>query len=171
MTAEELALVRLDVEQLAVFVEGEYTATAELALAHLPAQATFASGELATRLSEMDRRQLIEGVIDSVSNKYETMTSDLVSTVRKTESSLKRLKKGRKDSAPGSKETAAADAAVSDTDKICHQLLLDVQEYGRQLESLGFTPMEMHSYQQLWESVQEKNTAPQASMEPPTPEK
>lgn len=58
-----------------------------------------------------------------------------MTTVRKTESSLKRLK-GRKDGGgKDGKGDGKAAGAASDTDKICHQLLLDVQEYCRQVRA------------------------------------
>lgn len=50
---------------------------------------------------------------------------DVLDQVRKTESSLKRLK-GRKAGAADD-PTKGGKAEISDTDKICHQLLLDVQ--------------------------------------------
>lgn len=56
----------------------------------------------------------------------QALATDLLATVRKTESSLKRLKK-----------TSAAEgeggAAMSDSDKIGLQLFLDVQEFGVQV--------------------------------------
>ena len=60
------------------------------------------------------------------------------STVRKTESSLKRLK-ARQQQGEGSAAAggAAAGAAASDTDKmIAQQLLLDVREFGRQAQQV-----------------------------------
>jgi hypothetical protein len=73
-----------------------------------------------------------------------------VTTVRKTADSLKRLK-GRKDG--GGKDGKGGDGkvagAATDTDKICHQLLLDVQEYCRQLEALGVEPAAVPSYAAL----------------------
>ena len=51
----------------------------------------------------------------------QTVAGDLLETVRKTESSLKRLKKHR-----GAGD-APAEGAASDTDKMTTQLFLDVQ--------------------------------------------
>ena len=53
-------------------------------------------------------------------------------TVRRTESSLKRLQ-ARKEGVGAGDKAAAAAAMMSDADKIISQLFLDCQEYGRQL--------------------------------------
>jgi Domain of unknown function (DUF3510) len=54
----------------------------------------------------------------------QTVAGDLLETVRKTESSLKRLKKHR-----GAGD-APAEGAASDTEKMTTQLFLDVQVHG-----------------------------------------
>lgn len=51
-------------------------------------------------------------------------------------------------------EPQAESSKVSDTDKICTQLHLDVQEYGRQLERFGVDPEELPTYKALLECVQ-----------------
>jgi len=65
-------------------------------------------------------------VVERVSQRFHLMAEELIETVKKTESSLKKLK--NRGSAAGSSEAGS----MSDTDKICLQLLLDVQEYARQ---------------------------------------
>jgi hypothetical protein len=42
---------------------------------------------------------------------------------------------------------------VSDTDKICAQLLLDVAEHGRQLKGVGLAPAQLASFAELWAAV------------------
>ncbi len=54
----------------------------------------------------------------------QSVAGDLLETVRKTESSLKRLKKNR---AAGDAATPEAAGGASDTDKMTTQLFLDVQ--------------------------------------------
>ena len=46
---------------------------------------------------------------------------------------------------------------MSDSDKICLQLYLDVQEYGVQLAKFGLQPLEMPPYQRLLEAVSPSN--------------
>ena len=84
-----------------------------------------------------------------------------MTTVRKTESSLKRLKdrRGAAGSSSGSSLAAAASAAaaggaeVSDTDKICRQLALDAAEYARQLAHFGVDAAAMPAFASLWQAV------------------
>jgi hypothetical protein len=93
------------------------------------------------------RLQLAEAVAEGVNVKYHALAAELLTTVRKTESSLKRLKKLR----PGESESdaAAAGAGMSDSDKITLQLYLDVQEHGRQLGGFGLVAESMDSYNSL----------------------
>ncbi|MEW5318940.1 MAG: hypothetical protein WDW38_010122 [Sanguina aurantia] len=84
-------------------------------------------------------------VVRVVNGRYRQLSEELLSTVRKTESSLKRLKKSR----PGE----GAEGAMADSDKIALQLHLDVQEYGRQITGLGLDPMHLASYKQLIDAV------------------
>jgi Domain of unknown function (DUF3510) len=73
----------------------------------------------------------------------QTVAGDLLETVRKTESSLKRLKKHR-----GAGD-ALAEGAASDTDKMTTQLFLDVQVAALppkamgQMALFGCFPMQM----------------------------
>ncbi|KAG1673266.1 hypothetical protein FOA52_002546 [Chlamydomonas sp. UWO 241] len=99
---------------------------------------------------------LAAAVADAVSVSYTALAEELLTTVRKTEESLKRLKK--KEAADGA---GGGEAAMSDSDKIGLQLQLDVAEYGAQLASLGLAPDAMPTFQRLQEAVNAK--APKAS--------
>ena len=59
-------------------------------------------------------------------SRYHSITSDVLTSVKKMEESLKRLKKARK---------SAAAAGMSDDDKIRLQLYLDVQHFGDQVRN------------------------------------
>lgn len=91
--------------------------------------------------------------------RYCDLARDLVTTVRKTESSLKRLKDRRAGAAAGGAGAPAASAAagggsdMSDTDKICRQLALDAAEYGRQLRRFGVDAAALPPFTQLWHTV------------------
>jgi len=111
----------------------------------------FVSGDHAEVLGKAATEALVATVTQTVTERYKVMANDLVTTVRKTESSLKRLK-GRKAGAADD-PTKGGKAEISDTDKICHQLLLDVQEYGRQLQYLSVAPTSLPSFKQLSEIV------------------
>jgi len=90
-------------------------------------------------------QQVALAVVETVSARYQALATELLATVRKTESSLKRLKK-----------TSAAEGdggAMSDSDKIGLQLYLDVQEYGAQVAKFGLQPDSLPGYQKLLASV------------------
>lgn len=83
--------------------------------------------------------------------RYKQLADELIVTVQKTETSLKRLKKGKQ-----GEDTAEA-SAMSDCDKICLQLFLDVREYGRLAASQGVGVQQQASYRQLWRAVAPKD--------------
>ncbi|KAL4420915.1 hypothetical protein ABPG77_001256 [Micractinium sp. CCAP 211/92] len=106
----------------------------------------FTQGEAAAQLSVDARQQLAAAVAAGVSSRYLHLADDTLSTVRKTESSLKRLKARQQGTEGG--------AAPADTDKmIALQLFLDVQEFGRQAKQAGVNVVQLESYQQLWRLV------------------
>eukprot|EP00798_Chlamydomonas_sp_ICE-L_P020242 gene20242-26993_t len=111
---------------------------------------SFLDSDRLQRLSPAALSSLTLLVAETVSVRYQAMAEELLTTVRKTESSLKRLKKAR----PG-EEAAGADA-MSDSDKISLQLHLDVQEFGLQLTKAfpSLPPLsELVAYQNLVASV------------------
>eukprot|EP00898_Chlorokybus_atmophyticus_P000165 jgi/Chlat1/1149/Chrsp112S01611 len=107
----------------------------------------FSDGERAALLSPERRTELAHGVALKVTTRFDETARDFVTTVKKTESSLKRLK-GRTGGMDGS-----ASGGVSDTDKIMHQLVLDVKEYGKQLQRIGIDAAQLEPYRKLWECV------------------
>jgi hypothetical protein len=76
----------------------------------------------------------------------QALAEELLTTVRKTESSLKRLKKAQAQAEDGA-------GAMSDSDKIALQLHLDVAEFGQQITKFGLTPSALPAYVKLQEVV------------------
>ncbi|KAG5537166.1 hypothetical protein RHGRI_024559 [Rhododendron griersonianum] len=74
---------------------------------------------------------------------------------RKTESSLQRIRQGAQRRAGASSDVS--DNNVSDTDKICMQLFLDIQEYGRNLSALGVEAVKIPAFCSLWQVVAPTN--------------
>ncbi|KAI8467408.1 MAG: hypothetical protein J3K34DRAFT_481362 [Monoraphidium minutum] len=104
------------------------------------------------RLPPPLRLALAAAVFDSVNGRYAQLAEELLASVRKTESSLKRLKKGRgPDGGAPPGEPGAAE--MSDSEKICLQLFLDAQEHGRQAERFGLAPAESASFAALLAAV------------------
>mmetsp|Transcript_18590 Transcript_18590/g.60608 ORF Transcript_18590/g.60608 Transcript_18590/m.60608 type:complete len:163 (+) Transcript_18590:883-1371(+) len=99
----------------------------------------FSEGDKARLLSDTVRLELVRAVVDTVNARYDEMARDL--SVRKTESSLARLKNRQGAGAKG--------AELSDTDKIVKQITIDVQEHGRQIMAVGIIPNELESFRRL----------------------
>lgn len=115
----------------------------------------FLEGERVHYLSEDDKTKLRHGSTDKITAIYYDMVSEVVNVARKTESSLQRLRQGAQRRVGAS--TDASDNIISDTDKICMQLFLDIQEYARNLRTLGIDAREIESYRALWQCVAPKD--------------
>ncbi|KAK6123717.1 hypothetical protein DH2020_042531 [Rehmannia glutinosa] len=105
----------------------------------------------ATYLTSELRKELLQGAAFEITRRYYELASDLVSVARKTESSLQKIRLGAQRRAGASSDVS--DHNVSDTDKICMQLFLDIQEYGRNLASLGVDADNIPEYRSLWQCV------------------
>lgn len=88
---------------------------------------------------------------DCTQRYYETI-SDVLSSVRKMEESLKRLKQARKTTTTS---TVGVNAGPSDDSKIRLQLALDVEYLGEQIQKMGLKPSEITMFSSLLELVQE----------------
>ncbi|OVA10188.1 COG complex component [Macleaya cordata] len=112
----------------------------------------FLEGEGATTyLSTEARKELLLRAAEEITGRYYELAADLVNVARKTESSLQRIRQGAQRRAGASSDVS--DHGVSDTDKICMQLFLDIQEYGRNLVDLGVKAADIPAYCSLWQCV------------------
>ncbi|MED6184990.1 Conserved oligomeric Golgi complex subunit 2 [Stylosanthes scabra] len=112
----------------------------------------FLEGERATRyLTSETRNEILLSAATEITDRYYELASDLVSVARKTESSLQRIRQGAQRRAGASSDVS--DNNVSDTDKICMQLFLDIQEYASNLSALGVEAVKIPSYRSLWQCV------------------
>uniref|UniRef100_A0A0D9W1D8 Conserved oligomeric Golgi complex subunit 2 n=1 Tax=Leersia perrieri TaxID=77586 RepID=A0A0D9W1D8_9ORYZ len=111
----------------------------------------FLEGDRVHYLSEDDKAKLCRGSTDKITSIYYDMVSEVVTVARKTESSLQRLRQGAQRRVGAN--TDASDNAISDTDKICMQLFLDIQEYARNLRAIGIDATEIESFRALWQCV------------------
>ncbi|KAJ4974413.1 hypothetical protein NE237_007587 [Protea cynaroides] len=113
---------------------------------------SFLDGERATTyLSEEARKKLLLGTATEITGRYHELAADLVSVARRTETSLQRIRQGAQRRAGASSDIS--DQNVSDTDKICMQLFLDIQEYGRNLAAIGVIAADIPAYRSLWQCV------------------
>uniref|UniRef100_A0A8C7ZFH8 Conserved oligomeric Golgi complex subunit 2 n=1 Tax=Oryzias sinensis TaxID=183150 RepID=A0A8C7ZFH8_9TELE len=91
-------------------------------------------------------------VVLSVCTYYETI-SEVLSSVRKMEESLKRLKQARKGAAATT--TTGANGGPTDDTKIRLQLALDVEYLGEQIQKMGFQPEDISMFSTLMDLVKE----------------
>ncbi|KAK9722810.1 hypothetical protein K7432_002390 [Basidiobolus ranarum] len=79
-------------------------------------------------------------IANIVTSKYASILSELLTTLQRTEESLKRLKKGKRTGtalASSLFSSSGATSTLSDEDKIRLQLLLDVKRYQQELTKIG----------------------------------
>ncbi|XP_032347735.1 conserved oligomeric Golgi complex subunit 2 isoform X2 [Camelus ferus] len=103
------------------------------------------------KLKQAIIQQWLEGALSESTHKYYETVSDVLSSVRKMEESLKRLKQARR-SAP-TNPTGPAGGGMSDDDKIRLQLALDVGYLGEQIQNMGLRTEDLRSFPALAELV------------------
>ncbi|GAB5586853.1 hypothetical protein Unana1_01753 [Umbelopsis nana] len=109
-------------------------------------------------ISPNRERELAALVADAVTSRYIQSIADMLSMLKKTEESLRKLKKGRKGGAMGSSlliGTASTEASMSDEDKIRLQVFLDVKGYGQQLVKAGHDINTFAPYCNLFDIVKQ----------------
>ncbi|KAL3528104.1 hypothetical protein ACH5RR_012760, partial [Cinchona calisaya] len=113
---------------------------------------TLLDGQRATTyLTDKIKNELLQSAAIEITGRYNELATDLVSVARKTESSLQKIRLGAQRRAGASSDFS--DHNVSDTDKVCMQLFLDIQEYGRNLASIGVEAANIPAYRSLWQCV------------------
>lgn len=95
------------------------------------------------------QRWLQEALSDSTHKYFETVL-DVLSSVRKMEESLKRLKQARRSPATN---PVSSSGGMSDDDKIRLQLALDVEHLGEQIQKMGLQTSDIKSFPALTELV------------------
>ncbi|KAM5163878.1 conserved oligomeric Golgi complex subunit 2 [Mantella aurantiaca] len=87
-------------------------------------------------LKQTSKAKWLKGALSECAHKYYETVSDVLSSVKKMEDSLKRLKQARK-TAFSSNST---NGGISDDNKIRLQLALDVEYFVNQVQQFGFCP-------------------------------
>ncbi|KAJ7342235.1 hypothetical protein JRQ81_009796 [Phrynocephalus forsythii] len=93
----------------------------------------------------------LEGAVNMSTQKYFETISDILSSVKKMEESLKRLKQARK---TVTANTISSNGGMSDDSKIRLQLSLDVEYFGLQIQKMGLELSSIKSFSALSELVQ-----------------
>ncbi|XP_061405710.1 conserved oligomeric Golgi complex subunit 2 [Lethenteron reissneri] len=113
---------------------------------------------LSEHTGAVEHARLHAWILDSLrksTERYHETVSDVLTSVRKMEESLKRLKQARKTGAGATAAAAAASGTgLTDDDKIRLQLYLDTQAFRQQIEKLGVEASEIPTLQSLIDTVQ-----------------
>ncbi|XP_041108740.1 conserved oligomeric Golgi complex subunit 2 [Polyodon spathula] len=102
-------------------------------------------------LKESIIQDLLRGVLSNSTQRYYETVSDVLSSVKKMEESLKRLKQARKTVTSTSTGT---NRGLSDDNKIRLQLALDVEYLGDQIQKMGLQTSDIKLFSALVELIQ-----------------
>ncbi|KAF4793400.1 component of oligomeric golgi complex 2 [Turdus rufiventris] len=94
--------------------------------------------------------QWLEGALSESTQKYYETVSDVLSSVKKMEESLKRLKQARR---TATSNPVGTNGGMSDDNKIRLQLALDVEYFGEQIRKMGLETSSIKSFSALAELV------------------
>ena len=104
-------------------------------------------------LSENMKKDLLRNIFSSLAEQYFSSTSDVLTSVKKMEESLKRLKKGR------GTDKSSGSHGFTDDDKIRQQVVLDIENYGQQISHYGIQPGDLDNYHKLLQLSNEAKAA------------
>lgn len=111
----------------------------------------FLDGERISYLASETKNEILLCAATDITDRYYELAADLVTTSRRTESSLQKIRQSAQRRAGTS--SGISDNNVSDTDRMCMQFFLDIQEYARNLSALGIEASNIASYRSLWQCV------------------
>ncbi|XP_046848416.1 conserved oligomeric Golgi complex subunit 2-like [Xenia sp. Carnegie-2017] len=99
-------------------------------------------------------------ISENVAAKFYNLTSEVLTSIKRTEDSLLRLKRIRKNDIATANVSITEGDKITDDDKIRMQFALDTEEFGKQISLLGISVKEVASYKQLSAFVENaKNTS------------
>ncbi|XP_041354010.1 conserved oligomeric Golgi complex subunit 2-like [Gigantopelta aegis] len=101
-------------------------------------------------LGDKQRHDLLVHVFTTIAQQYYDVTCEVLTSVKKMEDSLKRLKKAR-----GSDKSSGGTHGMTDDDKIRQQLCVDVATFGKEVESFGVSPALVPGLKNLQELAEE----------------
>ncbi|XP_001369328.1 conserved oligomeric Golgi complex subunit 2 [Monodelphis domestica] len=102
------------------------------------------------KLKQSIIHQWLEGALSESTHKYYETVSDVLSSVKKMEESLKRLKQARK---TATTNPIGTNGGMSDDNKIRLQLALDVESLGEQMQKMDLQTSNIKSFTALTELV------------------
>ncbi|XP_056422941.1 conserved oligomeric Golgi complex subunit 2 isoform X2 [Hyla sarda] len=106
--------------------------------------------EYGTKVKVETRKEWLKEALSECTHKYCETVLDVLSSVKKMEESLKRLKQARKTTMSSN----TTNGGISDDNKIRLQLALDVEYFANQIQSFGLCTDDLKSFSALMELVQ-----------------
>ncbi|CAF1697801.1 hypothetical protein HID58_050866 [Brassica napus] len=103
-------------------------------------------------LTHETREELLLGTLTEMTRRYYELAAGRLSDARKTETYLQKSRQNAQKRA-GAAASGVTDHNESGTEKMCMQLFLDLQEYGRNICALGLNPADIEPYCSLWKCV------------------
>ncbi|XP_013116222.2 conserved oligomeric Golgi complex subunit 2 [Stomoxys calcitrans] len=100
--------------------------------------------EFGDKLGDTVVRRILEQVLNKITTDYLDVVKEVLTSVQKTEESLRRLR-----SLKGQQPTLTGGATMSDDDKIRLQLRVDVSSWTTELSKLGFMPSDVEQLMEL----------------------
>ncbi|CAL1540061.1 unnamed protein product [Lymnaea stagnalis] len=100
-------------------------------------------------LNQQQKSEFLTHVFGTLSQQFSEVTAEVLTSTRKMEESLRRLKKAR----GGEKEKEKA--GVGDSDKIRTQIIIDIQSFHSQMQEFGLVPSSIEGFTKLSTLAQE----------------
>lgn len=106
--------------------------------------------EFGDKVKVATRQEWLKVAFSECTHRYYETVSDVLSSVKKMEESLKRLKQARKTTMSSN----TTNGGISDDNKIRLQLALDVEYFGNQIQNFGLCTSDLKSFDALTELIQ-----------------
>ncbi|XP_015776675.1 PREDICTED: conserved oligomeric Golgi complex subunit 2-like [Acropora digitifera] len=113
-------------------------------------------------VSQSQRQAWAAAIMQTLLSKYRVITSDVLTSIKRTEDSLMRLKRSRKQLGSGSGGQGTnqeGQCVISDDDKIRLQFTLDTEEFGQAIKELGIDENRTPAYTELMSTVKNARTS------------
>jgi len=113
-------------------------------------------------VSQSQRQAWAAAIMQTLLSKYRGVTSDVLTSIKRSEDSLMRLKRSRKQLGSGSGGQGTnqeGQCVISDDDKIRLQFTLDTEEFGQAIKELGIDENRTPAYTELMSTVKNARTS------------
>ncbi|CAN8270864.1 unnamed protein product [Cochlearia groenlandica] len=105
-------------------------------------------------LTPETKEELLLNTLTEITRRYYELASELVMAGRTRETLFQKTRQNAQRRAGAAALSGGVfEQNVSVTDKICMQLFLDLEEYGRNISALGLNPEDITPYCSLWQCV------------------